>query len=296
MPTKDERRAQAAKHIALMKGAFSTSIEQTVEAAVVYEDGEALDFELPEPCAQATDAYATTDFASSVVQRLGDSGKIVVVDPASFTKPGGNYEDGGFGPEQALCSESTLYPVLRELKADFHDKNRGWACGQLFTGRALYLPDVAFVRDGDVVNADVIAIAEPNRARAIENHRSEREVDRCISDRIEAICRAAAVHGCDTLVCGAFGCGREAGDEELTIRLFSEWIEAHPGVIGTIVFAVPRAHFPAFAEAFGTRRTRRDERAERQAAEAAARESSEGGSDDDFDFRSVKLPEGVTLR
>ena len=40
MPEREERRAQAAKHLALMKGAFSTETEATVAAARVYEDGE----------------------------------------------------------------------------------------------------------------------------------------------------------------------------------------------------------------------------------------------------------------
>ena len=60
-----------------------------------------------------------------------------VVDPASFTRPGGGYEDGSFGPEQILCSESNLYPILYGLKSAYHDGNRGCQRGQLFTDRAL---------------------------------------------------------------------------------------------------------------------------------------------------------------
>ena len=42
MPTRDERRAEASKHLALMKGAFAKETQATIDAAVVYEDGDAL--------------------------------------------------------------------------------------------------------------------------------------------------------------------------------------------------------------------------------------------------------------
>ena len=47
MPEREERRAQAAKHLALMKGAFSTETEATVAAARVYEDGEGRELPIP---------------------------------------------------------------------------------------------------------------------------------------------------------------------------------------------------------------------------------------------------------
>ena len=283
MPTRDERKAEAAKHLALMNGVFADETQKTVDGAVIYEDGEGRELELPEPAFETTKTVVTTDFATKAIHRA--HGKTVAVDPASFTRPGGAYEDGAFGPEQILCSGSNLYPILRGLKADYHDANRGYQRGQLFTDRALYLEDVAFTLDGETKRIDVLAIPEANRQRALENHRSERECDRALAGRIEAILRIAAVHGCETLVVGAFGCGREADDDERSISLFKKWIEAHPGAIGTVVFAVPRAHFAAFDAAFG--------QPEEPAVDSAEPVVSD---EDDEDFRTVELPEGVTLR
>ena len=98
----------------------------------------------------------TSDFAVKAVHSA--KGKTVVVDPCSFMRPGGAYEDGAFGPEQILCSESNLYPVLCGCKSTYHAANRGFASGQLYTDRALYLPQVTFVHDGDIRRADVLAI------------------------------------------------------------------------------------------------------------------------------------------
>ncbi len=284
MPTKEQRRDEAAKHIALVNGIFAKETQEAIASAIIYEEGEGRELDLPEPAFESTATRVTTDFAPAVVHR--SEGKIVVVDPASFTRPGGAYEDGAFGPEQVLCADSNLYPVLRGMKAAYHHANRGFQCGQLFTGRALYLQDIVFTRGGDMKRADVLAIPEPNRRRALENHRSERECDQVLADRIETILHIAAAHSCETLIVGAFGCNREAGDEERTISLFKQWIEKHPGTIGTIVFAVPRAHFPAFDAAFNVRK---------KPAVAPTPHKEQDEEDDSFSL-DFDLPEGVTLR
>ncbi|MDY4989128.1 MAG: TIGR02452 family protein, partial [Ellagibacter isourolithinifaciens] len=250
-----------------------------------YENGEGRELPVAEAEGETTTSV-TTDFAPKAV--FDAQGKIVVVDPCSFTRPGGAYEDGSFGPEQILCAESNLYPALRSCKELYHDKNRGYSCGMLFTDRALYLPDVAFVRDGTIRRADVLAIPEPIRTRALENHRSERECEHTLADRIEALLRIAAANGAETLVVGAFGCGPQGFAPELPISLFKAWIEAHPGAIAHITFAVPRASFDAFDAAFGEKKTPEPE----VVPTAVADEDAE----DDFDFDPADLPEGVTLR
>ncbi len=162
MPTRDERRAEASKHLALMKGAFAKETQATIDAAVVYEDGDALALELPEPTAEATETQVTSDFTTTALRRA--QGKTAIVDPVSYTRPGGAYEDGSFGPEQILCSESNLYPVLCGMKSTYHDQNRSYMCGMLLTSRAMYLPNVVFIREGEIREANVIAVPEP-RAR-----------------------------------------------------------------------------------------------------------------------------------
>ena len=287
MPTRDERRAAAAKNLALMRGAFAGDTAKTIENAKIYEDGEGRELELPEVEEGAvTTTSVTSDFAVKALHTA--HGKVVLVDPCSFTRPGGAYEDGAFGPEQILCSESNLYPVLQGCKSAYHDANRGFASGQLFTDRALYLPDVTFTRDGEIRHADVLAIPEPNRARALENHRSEREVEVALGARIEALLRIAAANGAETLIVGAFGAGPQGFDAEVVIKLFRAWIAAHPGTIGHITFAVPRAALGAFDDAFGEVRE-----AAPQPAEAAADTPAQ---DDEDEFDPNDLPEGVTFR
>lgn len=173
------------------------------------------------PTATETVTKVVTSFAPEALYRDGE-GKTLIVDPGAFTHPGGAYEDGAFGPEQILCSESNLYPVLCAHKRDFYDKNRDYRRGSLFTDRALYVPEVLFSRESDTRRADVLVIAEPIRAYALENHRSERECDKALADRIETIFRIAAANGTETLIVGAFGCGRNGYPVEQVIGAHPE--------------------------------------------------------------------------
>lgn len=277
--SKEERASQAAKHLSFVKGIFSKETERSIQSTIIYEDGEARNALLPEPKADTTTTEVTTAFSASALHEA--TGKIALVDAASFTRPGGAYEDGVFGPEQALCSESNLYPILQGIKPLFHSKNRGYACGQLFTDRTAYVEDVVFNREGSIRTADVIVISEPNRTRALENHRSERECDTCLANRIATLLNVAALQEVDTLIVGAFGCGRQGFPVNQVIAQFETGSQT-TRAIAKIVFAVPRIHFEAFNEAFG-------EPEPQKVIEPEAKQEEEL-------FDPFDLPEGVTLR
>lgn len=285
--------AEAAKAAAEMAeadadGAQSGNEEAREAAEIAEEAAEAAEAGEAAPAATETTVKVVTSFAPEALYRDA-VGKTLIVDPGAFTRPGGAYEDGAFGPEQILCSESNLYPILVAHKRDFYDKNRDYRRGSLFTDRALYVPEVLFSRGGDVRRADVLVIAEPIRVYALENHRSERECDKALADRIESIFRIAAANGAETLVMGAFGCGRNGYPAAQVIELAQAWIAEHPGAVPNVVFAVPRAHVDAFRKAFGTPEPERP-------APVAAVEAEGDERGDDEDWRNVELPEGVTLR
>lgn len=280
---REERKAQAKKHLGLMRGALASDTAKTVEACVIYEDGTMRSPELPEAPFEKTQTVVTTKFAPEVLKEA--TGKTLFIDPTAFTRPGGAYEDGAFGPEQVLCSESNLYPILQGIKSDYHDKNRMYTTGMLFTDRAAYLPEVVFSSSGVMNRADVLAIAEPQKNRALENHRSEAEADKALVDRINTLLNIAAVNEVETLIVGAFGAGRNGYTTEEVVRLFSEWIASHPGAIKTIYFAVPRSVFDVFNEAFG----------KPIEEEVVVVEEDIEEEEEEFDWRE-NLPEGVTVR
>lgn len=280
--------AEAAKRAAEMAEADAEGAqagnEEAREAAEIAEGAaeEAAESDAVAPTVTETTVKVVTSFAPEALYRDA-TGKTMIVDPGAFTRPGGAYEDGAFGPEQILCSESNLYPILVAHKRDFYDKNRDYRRGSLFTDRALYVPEVLFSRGGDVRRADVLVIAEPIRAYALENHRSERECDKALADRIETIFRVAAANGAETLIMGAFGCGRNGYPVEQVIELIQNWIAEHPGAVPNVVFAVPRMHADAFREAFGAPEPERPA----PVVVAEGENDREGG---DEDWRNVERP------
>lgn len=284
MAEADADAAQVGNEEAREEAAVAEEMTEAAEAAAAPADDDAA----AAPAATETVTKVVTSFAPEALYRDA-TGKTMIVDPGAFTRPGGAYEDGAFGPEQILCSESNLYPILVAHKRDFYDKNRDYRRGSLFTDRALYVPEVLFSRGGDVRRADVLVIAEPIRAYALENHRSERECDKALADRIETIFRVAAANGTETLIVGAFGCGRNGYPVEQVIELIQNWIAEHPGAVPNVVFAVPRMHADAFREAFGAPEP------ERPAPVVVAGDEGDREGDDE-DWRNVELPEGITLR
>lgn len=250
MPTKDERKVEAQKHIALVKGVFAAETAKAVQSAVLYEDGEGRDLELPEPRFDGTDIRVErTDAAEALVRAKG---KACVLDFASYRFPGGGYLNGAWAQEEALCSVSNLQPILEGLSGVYYEPNRQSMRGGLYTDRALYLTDVVFTVDGRMKKRDVIVCAAVNRRFALENHRSEAECDIDMRHRVHAVMGIAAANQVDTLVLGAFGCGVFGNDPALVATAFCDWLAAHPGLFERVVFAIPGGvNLAAFQEAFG---------------------------------------------
>lgn len=266
MPTKDERKAEAEKHLGLVKGLFATETSRTVEGAMLYEDGDGRELDVPEARFEQTDAVVEWGKLADAI--CSAKGKVCVVDPASYRNPGGNYLGGGWSPEEQICAESNLYPVLQGLRKDYYDGNRQSTRGGLNTDRALYLSDLVFTTSGTMKKRDVLVCAPPNRNFALENHRSEAECDMDLANRIETIMRIAAAHQVDTLILGAFGCGFFGNDAEQVATLFKTWLDAHPGQFQSVVFSIAggpnldvfRAVFPKAREDEPARQDVRDKR------------------------------------
>lgn len=160
---------------------------------------EAAESDAVAPTVTETTVKVVTSFAPEALYRDA-TGKTMIVDPGAFTARrrlrGRRFRPGADpGAPRATCTRpcSPQARLLRQEPATI-------VAGSLFTDRALYVPEVLFSRGGDVRRADVLVIAEPIRAYALENHRSERECDKALADRIETIFRVAAANGAETLI------------------------------------------------------------------------------------------------
>ena len=193
MPSKEDRRKEAVRHTGMVKGLFATEIAQTVESAELYEDGVGRDLPLPEPRFEKTTIKVEWAGIATVASR--SYGKVCLLDPANYRIPGGNYLGGGWSPEEQICAESNLFPILEGegLREIYYDGNKHTGHGGLNSDRALYLKDVIFTTGGIMQKRDVIVCAPPNRRFALENHRSEAECDIDLANRVRTILHIAVL-------------------------------------------------------------------------------------------------------
>ncbi len=247
MPTKEERKLEAEKHNGLMNGVFAKETKQGIEAAVLYEDGAGRELDIPAARFEQTAVEVTPMGVERAVLRA--SGNACVVDPASYRYPGSGYVNGAWTPEAALCACSNLYQILEGTAPVFYEQNRNDVRGELYSDRALFLPEVTFT-EGGMKKRSVVVCAPPDRKRALEHHRSEAEIAGDLANRIETVMRIAAVHEVDSLVIPAFGCGAQGNDPAQVAQLFKAWLDAHPGCFKTVTFAIGRPFIEAFDAVF----------------------------------------------
>lgn len=162
-------------------------------------------------------------------------GKVAVLNFASYKHPGGGYMNGRMAQEEALCHESTLYPVLAAFPGYYNVNQHNLNYG-LYNDDALYSKDILF--DKYDLYADVITCACPNWG-AIRRHNITwfENVD-ALRSRINFILRIAEDNHVDTLILGAWGCGVFKQDPWEIAKQFKEELKRHQS-FKTVVFAIP---------------------------------------------------------
>ena len=252
------RGAAAKRHVSVMKVVFEKETAAAIEAAQIVEAGYAPAIAQAGEGGRTEVAFASGDIVGAVLRAQKP---VAVLDDASYRYAGGGYLRGWRGPEEDLCAEGNLYPILESFQSGYYAANKQTASGELFTSRALAIPGVMFSRNGEIAECAVCAMAAPNRTRALQRNRSERECDLALAERVAAALAVLASFGAQTVVVPAFGCGQAGNPAAEVARLMREWVEAHEGAIPQLVFAVRRgSDADAFKEAFADRLPQEDEK------------------------------------
>lgn len=186
-------------------------------------------------------------------------GKTAVLNFASFKNPGGKFLEGSSAQEESLCGESFLYNVLIRFKTSWYEKNANRLNRGLYQNRALYVPGVVFVKDGNTMVSGVITCASPNKSLMTRYFSfTEEENSAALESRIEMVLAMAADQRVDTLILGAFGCGVFAQDASEVAGIFRRFLDGkYSGVFSKVVFAVPQfserdTNYAAFEKEFVT--------------------------------------------
>lgn len=180
------------------------------------------------------------------------NGITCVLNFSSYKNPGGMFYEGSKAQEECLCHESYLYNVLKEID-DFYVWNRKNLNKALYKNRAIYSPNVRFVRGEESVRVDVLTCASPNFKAANKYQNVTREENHTVMEsRIKFIKKICEDNNVETLILGAYGCGVFGQDPYEVAKLFEEIF--NDSEIKNIYYAVPENinsdNYDAFKKVF----------------------------------------------
>ena len=217
-------------------------LRRAVQGTRSYPPGHAL--AKIEPGSKATLFEVTNETTLAAAQRLIAAGlRPVALNFASATTPGGGFLSGARAQEESLARSSGLYACLAgNPMYPFHRARHD----PMYTHYALYSPDVPVFRadDGTLLEQPYLCafITCPAvNAKALRQDASSRqpEIRETMRERIARVLTLAALHGHDTLILGAWGCGAFGNDTPEIAQLFKDVLTRDfRGFFAWIVFAI----------------------------------------------------------
>jgi uncharacterized protein (TIGR02452 family) len=177
----------------------------------------------------------------AAARRLLDLGhNPVALNFAAATHPGGGFLSGSRAQEEYLARSSGLYAAIKNNPMyEFHRANYD----PLYTNYAIYSPAVPVFRadDGALLEEPyTVAIITSPAVNASELYPARRsEISPAMWPRILKVLSVGLLHGHDSIVLGAWGCGAFGNDSSETARLFKDSLEKNfNGAYRQVIFAI----------------------------------------------------------
>lgn len=239
---KEIRRKKAIEHTELMEEKYHKEIQYSIQNTKEYSS-----IDNPNNKGITTNIQVIENDTVSALFDLyknNSNKKYIVLNFASYTSPGGGFIRGSSAQEECLCMESFLYNVLK-AQEDFYSWNKEHMNNCLYTDRGLYSKDIYFFKDNQVVKADVLTVASPNKRRFVENKNySLDDNDNALENRIRFLLNIAQENSDENtiLILGAFGCGAFRQDPEVVSKLFKQYLVNGKYNFQEVIFAVTSGH------------------------------------------------------
>lgn len=226
---KHERMEQAKEHVIYVNKTYAKEVENSKRETIIYMEDH--DFS---GCGKNSGnpkmVFSNEDSVSAIFHLNPDkTGKIAVLNFASFKEPGGFFLAGSSAQEECLCMESTLYNVLTQFEKKYYEPNHKALNKALYKDRALYSPEIIFDREGKVAKVDVITCAAPNKATA-QRYQSVSDIENhaVLLSRLKFLRNIAEENCVDTIVLGAWGCGVFGQDPKEVATLIKNTFKDSP--------------------------------------------------------------------
>ena len=226
---KDEMAAKAKEYLEYINENYKDEIALSIKESKIFDpkkiDDSAtiLGKDMPYIKLLPLDTVSAVSEAAAMGPEIvrGLAPKICALNFASYKNPGGYFLGGSIAQEEAICHESTLYPVLTAFEKSFYEPNRKHLNKALYYNRAIYSPDIVFEKDNLKTTASVLTCAAPNFAAAEKyQHVSKEENTRVLKNRIKFVLDIMEYMGVDIPILGAFGCGVFGQDPTEVAELF----------------------------------------------------------------------------
>lgn len=243
---KAQRKAEAIKHFNSFQVRYKPQIEDSIAGTQSMKISEypivQAEIDKVSDLNETKISMRMADTVSALYGLRVDGENIAVLNFASYKHPGGGYIEGAMAQEEALCTESSLYNVLKAFDDSVYAEQRAATNYGLYASNLLYTPNVVFARSGYIKKCGVITCAAPNASAALRHKEvTLQDVKSAMRERIDYILYAAATKTSrNTLVLGAFGCGVFGNDVAFTAETFKNLItNKYKGVFKEVVFAIP---------------------------------------------------------
>jgi uncharacterized protein (TIGR02452 family) len=217
---KMQRASIAKEHTKAMDKHYGDAIKEIVQKTKIYSAPITMQTATPTKDNISME-IARTDSVSALFDLVDCTGKIAMLNFASYKYAGGGFMNGSRAQEECLCHESFLYNVLREFDASYYEPNRNDLNKALYRHKAIYSPDIFFIRDGKGKKCDVVTCASPNFSAA-EKHVSRDENNKVLRERVRFVLEIAKQNHVDTFIVGAWGCGVFKQDPNVVAQYFAE--------------------------------------------------------------------------
>ncbi len=235
-----------------MESLYSPRIKDEINNSVIYDENS--EFFSSKTYSTPSVEVVKTDSVSAVIRETSNTSNFVcVLNFASYKEPGGKFIDGSIAQEECLCRESTLYNVLSSDKLrGYYESNCMNKNKALYLNRAIYTPNVLFVRDDKEYKCDVLTCAAPNYSAAKTYcNVSSKQNHEVLKSRIEFVLDIMEKRAIDVPILGAFGCGVFGQDAKEVAQVFKEALNTGKYHFTKVVFAViPGPNADDFEEVF----------------------------------------------
>jgi uncharacterized protein (TIGR02452 family) len=189
-----------------------------------------------------TTSYEVTNETtlSAHKRHLAKGHKVVSLNFAAATNPGGGFLTGARAQEEYLCRSSALYLSIKDSPMYAYHRREGH---KRYSDAMIYSPEVPVFRNDEhgLLPTPYLASFITSAAPLTKHLHPEElvHIPEILRTRIRKILTVAQAHGHDSLVLGAWGCGAFGNDGHQVSAFFKQALEEDfKGAFKEVTFAI----------------------------------------------------------